>query len=162
MVLAHDFFVDSLLDQQLQIYDKKAHTVDLQVALATALEFETFLRTTSGLGKATQPYHDLQGRKSMVKEKAASMKAHPVSFHGSCWGCCEKEHRRSRCTRERRTRSLDRPSSDAFQPCYKDWQVWPTLERLPQALGSGAGGKRTGWRRGPNPSRPQSPGSRLV
>ncbi|XP_050730508.1 uncharacterized protein LOC127005599 [Eriocheir sinensis] len=120
VVLARDFFVDALHDQQLQIYVKQAHPGDLQVALARALEFEAFLKTTSGLGAAPQPRRDLRGRMAKVKKKAASRKASQEGFHGSCWGCGEKGHRRSRCPRERRTRSLDRLSSDAFQPFCKN------------------------------------------
>ncbi|XP_050697705.1 uncharacterized protein LOC126986067 [Eriocheir sinensis] len=120
VVLARDFFVDALHDQQLQIYVKQAHPGDLQVALARALEFEAFLKTTSGLGAAPQPRRDLRGRKAKVEKKATSRKASPDGFLGSCWGCGKKGHMRSRCPRERRTRSLDRLSSDAFQPCCKD------------------------------------------
>ncbi|XP_050725002.1 uncharacterized protein LOC127002823 isoform X2 [Eriocheir sinensis] len=120
VVLARDFFVDALHDQQLQTYVKQAHPGDLQVALARALEFEAFLKTTSGLGAAPQPRRDLRGRKAKVEKKATSRKASPDGFLGSCWGCGKKGHMRSRCPRERRTRSLDRLSSDAFQPCCKD------------------------------------------
>lgn len=90
IVLARNFFVDALHDQQLQIYVKQAHHGDLQVVLARALEFEAFLKTTSGLGAAAQPRRDLRGRKAKVEKKAASRKASPESFHDSCWGCGEK------------------------------------------------------------------------
>ncbi len=52
VVLPRDSFVDALDDQQLQIYVKQAHPGDLQVTLARALEFEAFLKTTSGQGAA--------------------------------------------------------------------------------------------------------------
>ncbi|KAK3878809.1 hypothetical protein Pcinc_016619 [Petrolisthes cinctipes] len=45
-VLAHDYFVDALQDQQLQIYMMQAQPSDVQMALAKALEFESFLRAT--------------------------------------------------------------------------------------------------------------------
>ena len=119
VVLARDFFVDALQDQQLQIYVKQAHPEDLQVALARALEFEAFLKATSGLGPAAQPRRDLRGRKAKV-EKIALRKVSPSTFQGLCWGCGEVGHRRSQCQRERRTRPLNRTDSDAFQQCCKD------------------------------------------
>lgn len=97
IVLARNFFVDALHDQQLQIYVKQAHHGDLQVVLARALEFEAFLKTTSGQEAAAPPCHDLQIQMAKVMMKAASRKASPEGFHGSCWGCGEKGHRRSRC-----------------------------------------------------------------
>ena len=120
VVLARDFFVDALQDQQLQIYVKQAHPGDLQVALARALEFEAFLQTTSNQGAAANPHHDFRGRKAKVQETSASRRASPEVFRGNCWSCGEKGHQRSRCQRGRRTRSLDRSSSGAFQTCCKD------------------------------------------
>ncbi|XP_042878205.1 putative golgin subfamily A member 6-like protein 19 [Penaeus japonicus] len=75
VVLARDFFVDALQDQHLQIYVKQAHPEDLQVALARALEFEAFLKGTSGLEPAAQNRRDLWGRK--VKMKAVSRRVWP-------------------------------------------------------------------------------------
>ena len=90
------------------------------MTLARALEFEAFLKATGGLVEAARPHLDLRGRKAKV-EKAALKKVSRERFRGACWGCGEKEHRRSRCPRERRTRSLDRLSTGTFQPCYKDY-----------------------------------------
>ncbi len=42
--------MDALDNQQLQSHVKQAHPGDLQVVLARALEFEAFLKTTSGQG----------------------------------------------------------------------------------------------------------------
>ncbi|KAK8389762.1 hypothetical protein O3P69_009038 [Scylla paramamosain] len=67
VVVARDSFIDALDDQQLQIYVKQAHPGDLQVALVRALEFEAFLKTTSGQGAAAQPRRDLRGRKEKLK-----------------------------------------------------------------------------------------------
>lgn len=120
VVLARDSFVDALNDQQLQIYVKQAHPGDLQVALARALEFEAFMKTSGSSAAAAQPRRDLQGRKATVEKKAASREASPDGFRGSCWSCGERGHKRSQCSRGRRTRSLDRLSSDAFQPCCKE------------------------------------------
>ncbi|XP_045111057.1 uncharacterized protein LOC123504537 [Portunus trituberculatus] len=119
VVLARDSFVDALNDQQLQIYVKQAHPGDLQVALARALEFEAFMKTSGSSAAAAQPRRDLQGRKATVEKKAASRRR-ADGFRGSCWSCGERGHKRSQCSRGRRTRSLDRLSSDAFQPCCKE------------------------------------------
>ena len=118
-VLARDAFVDALQDHQLQIYVKQAHPGDLQVALARAMEFEAFLKTSSRLADYAKPRNDVRGRKAKVERKAASRETSP-EFGGRCWGCGEKGHRRDRCPRGRRTRSLDRPKSGGFQTCCKD------------------------------------------
>lgn len=47
VILACDFFFDTLYDQQLQIYFMQVHPGDLQVVLARVLKFEAFLKTTS-------------------------------------------------------------------------------------------------------------------
>lgn len=52
-VLAREFFVDVLQDQQLQIFVKQEHPGDLQVALTRAMKFEALLKT------AVQPRRDL-------------------------------------------------------------------------------------------------------
>ncbi|XP_050705729.1 uncharacterized protein LOC126991077 [Eriocheir sinensis] len=162
VVLARDFFADAVQDQQLQIYIKQAHPGDLQMALARALEFEAFLETTSCLRAAAQPRRDLRGRKTKVEKKAASRKASPDGFHGSCWGCGEKGHRRSRCPRERRTHSLDRLGSDTFQLPARTVAMLATARApAPSQTTWCRQETRTGWRRGPNTSRPQSPGPDL-
>ncbi|XP_042859039.1 uncharacterized protein LOC122245155 [Penaeus japonicus] len=118
VVQARDFFVDTLQDQQLQIYVKQAHPEDLQVVLARALEFEALLEATSGLEPAAQNCRDLWGRK--VKMKAVSWRVSLYRFHISCWGCGEKGHRRSRCPTKWRMHPFSRPDSDAFQQCCKN------------------------------------------
>ena len=125
VVLARNSFIDAVQDQQ--IYFKQA-------------EFEAFLKATGGLGSAARPHCALQGRKAKVEKKAESRKVSPKGFHGSCWGCGEKGHRRSRCPREPRTRSLDWLSTGAFQPCCKNcgesghrYSACPKLKEVAQA-----------------------------
>ena len=48
-VLASDYFVHALQQQQLQIYVRQAHPRDLREALARAMGFESFLHTHHGL-----------------------------------------------------------------------------------------------------------------
>ncbi|MPC43581.1 hypothetical protein E2C01_037231 [Portunus trituberculatus] len=58
-VLSRDAFVDTLEEQQVQIYVKQAHPADVQQALARAMEFEAFLYTTA----AVTPYHRFAAQK---------------------------------------------------------------------------------------------------
>ena len=132
------------------------------MALARALEFEAFLKATGGLGVAARPHRDLRGRKAKV-EKAASRKVSPECFHGACWGCGEKGHKRSQCPRERTTRSLDRLSTGAFQLCCKDCvesghrsSACPKPKEVVQAGNSGRLGK------GPASQPLSVPGPQLV
>jgi len=126
-VLTRDYFVDALQDRELQLYVKQAHPEDVWVALARALELEAFLRTTV-LGGAveaprkTHPTREFRARRAQVGESpeerpGAAGRASPTGFRGICWGCGKKGHRRSDCPGGRRTRSLERPPTAAFQPC---------------------------------------------
>ncbi|MPC81204.1 hypothetical protein E2C01_075811 [Portunus trituberculatus] len=60
MVLSRDAFVDTLEDQQVQIYVKQAHPADVQQVLARAIEFEALLYTTAA---AVMPYHCFAAQK---------------------------------------------------------------------------------------------------
>ncbi|MPC65784.1 hypothetical protein E2C01_059920 [Portunus trituberculatus] len=53
-VLSQDAFIDTLEDQQVQIYVKQAHPADVQQVLARAMEFEAFMYT---IAAAVTPYH---------------------------------------------------------------------------------------------------------
>ena len=161
-VLARDFFVDALQDQQLQIYVKQAHPGDLQVALARALEFEAFLKTTSGLEAASPPRRDLHGRKARVEETPAR-KASPGGFRGVCWRCGERGHRRSQCPGERRTRSPDRLSPDAFRPCCRDCgRAGHRSSSCPASRGMEPAGNTGRLEVGPVPQPPSVTGIHLV
>ncbi|KAG0715491.1 hypothetical protein GWK47_011819 [Chionoecetes opilio] len=61
VVLARDHFVDALIDQRLQIYVKQAHPEDVQVALARALEFESFLHQDAAQAEESE-YRCFQGK----------------------------------------------------------------------------------------------------
>lgn len=119
-VLARDAFVDALQNHQLQIYVKQAHPGDLQVALARAMEFEAFLKTSSCLADYSKPGSDVRGRRAKSERGAVSRESSPAKFGGHCWACGERGHRRDRCSRGRRTRSLDRSKSGDSQACCKD------------------------------------------
>lgn len=119
-ILARDAFVDALQDHQLQIYVKQAHPGDLQVALARAMEFEAFLKTSSHLADYSKPLGDVRGRRAKSERSAVSRESSPAEFGGRCWTCGEKGHRRDRCPRGRRLHSLDRPRSGGFQACCED------------------------------------------
>ncbi|XP_050739169.1 uncharacterized protein LOC127009845 isoform X2 [Eriocheir sinensis] len=117
-------------------------------ALTRALEFEA-LTMTSGLEAAAPPCHDLRGRMAKVKMKAASIKASPEGFRGSCGGCGKRGHRCSRCLGERRTRSLDRPSPDAHQPRCKDCgQSGHRLSACPRPRDAARAGSADGLEKG--------------
>ena len=57
------------------------------MALARALEFQAFLKATSGLYAAAWLHCDLQGRKVKVEKKVVSRKVSPEGFRDACWGC---------------------------------------------------------------------------
>lgn len=124
VVLARDSFVDALQYPKMQMYVKQAHPVDLQAALAQALEYETFTRSTGG-AMATTPeptsprrqhyqIHRVQTQQATTrKDQAAGSR----EFRGTCWRCGQVGHRRSECTEERKTRSLDDPLRSPTSPC---------------------------------------------
>ena len=125
-VLARDHFVDALQQRQLQIYIKQAHPCDLQEALARALEFEAFLRTTGGAPGPSElryseevtalPRH-FRARRAQARENARGRRASPEQFRGDCWGCGQRGHKKSQCGSRRRTRSLEEPRRMVFKPC---------------------------------------------
>ncbi len=53
VVLLKDQLVDMLEDPQLKTYVKQAHVGDLQEALVRTLEFELFIKTSSGRPRET-------------------------------------------------------------------------------------------------------------
>ena len=114
VVLARDSFVDALQDPRVQMYVKQAHPVDLQAALAQALEYEAFTRSTRGaMAAAPEPTsprrHHFQARRARTQQAATggSKAAGPREFRGACWQCGQVGHRRSECKTGRKTRSLD-------------------------------------------------------
>ena len=121
-VLASDHFVHALQQQQLQIYVKQAHPRDLREALARAMEFESFLHTTGCEEEAVRPRRDFRARRMQMEKPAAAKpteaeRTSAGEFRGSCWGCGERSHMRSRCPRGRRTHSLDRLPPYNFEFC---------------------------------------------
>ncbi|KAK4309251.1 hypothetical protein Pmani_019103 [Petrolisthes manimaculis] len=97
-VLARDHFVDALQDQQLQIYVMQAHPSDVQMALAKALEFESFLRATSTRMTTVGPQSEVRALWTKgPRDEAAAGKDSPKEFQGACWECGERGHRRSTC-----------------------------------------------------------------
>jgi len=125
-VLARDCFVDALQDQQLQIYVKQAHPQDVQEALARASEMEAFLSTTGGapglatprhaVGTATLPRH-FTARRTQTGKIDSRREASPEGFRGTCWGCGQVGHKRSKCGQPRRSRSLEDSRQRPFRPC---------------------------------------------
>jgi len=119
-VLARDHFVDALGSQQVQIYVKQAHPVDVQAALARAMEFEAFLRTTGGPVAPAAPYRHLRARRTQTQRALPQKRrsGSPGEFRGACWKCGQRGHRRSECKGERRTRSLEElPTYSSPPPC---------------------------------------------
>ncbi|KAK3882385.1 hypothetical protein Pcinc_013251 [Petrolisthes cinctipes] len=87
-VLARDYFVDALQDQQLQIYVMQAHPSDVQMALAKALEFESFLRATGMRMATVGPQPEVRALWTKVpRDEAAAGKDSPKEFQGACWEC---------------------------------------------------------------------------
>lgn len=120
VVLTRDHFVDALQDRNLQLYVKQAHPMDVQEALARALELEAFLYTSVGGGAMEEPRRAPPTRE-FCAQRAQVMPVteggSPTGFRGSCWGCGEQGHMRSRCPRRRRTRPLERPATNPFRSC---------------------------------------------
>ena len=58
----------ALQQQQLQIYAKQAHPQDLREALARAMEFESFLHTTSYEEEAGKPRRDFWARRTQMEK----------------------------------------------------------------------------------------------
>ena len=114
VVLLRDQFVDALEDPQLKIYVKQAHVANLQEALARALEFESFVKTSSGRNSFDVERRAVRARKGKVRwpEKTAWEK-----FNGLCWTCSRKGHMRRDCPEARRSRSWDRGQQYVYKPC---------------------------------------------
>ena len=112
-VLARDNFLDALQFQKMQMYVKQAHPEDLQAALAQALEYEAFMRSTGGVLTAPEPAsprrRHFQTRRVQTQPVATrkGKAAGPRVFRGACWQCGQVGHRRSECKEGRKTRSLD-------------------------------------------------------
>ncbi|MPC68538.1 hypothetical protein E2C01_062740 [Portunus trituberculatus] len=81
-LLMRDQFIDALEDAQLQIYEKQAHVANLQEALAWALEFESFVKTSTGRSR-TDSKRNQRYRRSRVKDGPRKSRARP--FRGACW-----------------------------------------------------------------------------
>ena len=127
VVLARDSFVDALQYPKMQMYVKQAHPVDLQAALAQALEYEAFTRSTGGAmattPEPTSPRRQHFQTRRVQTQQAATRKdraAGSREFRGACWRCGQVGHRRSECKEGRKTRSLDdlRPRSPTSPCCW--------------------------------------------
>lgn len=87
-MLARDHFVDVLRDQQLPIYVKQAHPEDLQIALARALEFESFLQSTN-YDVSLVPHRNIRVSRARAQESISPEKVREGRIEGACWGCGE-------------------------------------------------------------------------
>ena len=116
IVLACDHFVDDLGDQQLQIYVKQAHPENVQITLARALEFESFLRTTGNVGEPTFPRRAFQACRTQTNSLFKKRRTSPRAFKGTCWECGETGHKQSQCGQAKMTRSLEELHSPDFPP----------------------------------------------
>ncbi|KAG0713978.1 hypothetical protein GWK47_015006 [Chionoecetes opilio] len=129
-----EHFVDALQNRELQLYIKQAHPKDVREALARALELEAFMCTSVG-GVSTMaparpfPTHEFRARRvqapSPPRRKPPTYgRSSPGGTRGPCWGCGQKGHWLYQCTRVQRSRSLERPAPNAFQPCCKNCEEY--------------------------------------
>ena len=158
-ILLRDQFVDALQDQQLQIYVLQAHVVNMQQALARALEYESFIK--KGVpGVRKEPKGETYVRRNQMRGRG---QLHG-RFGGRCWGCGQQGHRRHECTaapRSPRSLSADRGRQGSPSPCC--WECGETghLARTCPTAGvtrRQGNGARLGQRGvgQPRPSRPHS------
>ncbi|KAG0710289.1 hypothetical protein GWK47_023141 [Chionoecetes opilio] len=94
-VLLRDQFVDALDDQQLKVYVMQAHVGDLQEALARALEFESFVQSSSARPRLDQVRRDFRSRRSQVRSRVEE--GATGSFPGECWSSRRMGHMRRNC-----------------------------------------------------------------
>ncbi|KAG0718706.1 hypothetical protein GWK47_007516 [Chionoecetes opilio] len=160
VVLARDHFVDALIDQRLQIYVKQAHPEDVQVALARALEFESFLRTSGDVTEPTFPRRAIRARRAQTKTPPRQRRASTDAFKGSCWGCGRTGHKRGPVWAGGNDAIVGRAAPSHLPALLLE--LWPAGPRNPRtADNQGPCNKREtrpGWVRGPRPSHhPTSP-----
>lgn len=116
-LLMRDQFIDALEDAQSQIYVKQAHVANLQEALARALEFESFVKTSAGRSR-TDSERNQRYRRSRAKDGPGRSRARP--FRGACWNCKETGHRKQDCRRSpapARSHSAEQVGQYVYQPC---------------------------------------------
>ena len=137
-MLLRDQFADALQDAQLQVYVKQAHVDNLQDALARALEFESFMKT-SAISARRYERADVQPRRSQVRGRVKKRRG--GQFGGSCWGCGREGHRRQDCPdtpRSPRSLSADRGRQGASRPCcWECGQPGHMARSCPEARSSG-------------------------
>ena len=93
-VLVRDHFVDALGNQQVKIYVKQAHPVDVHTALAKAMEFEVFLHTTGRPLAPVAPSHH-RTRRIQTQEAQQMESGSLAELKGVCWRCKQWNHKRS-------------------------------------------------------------------
>ena len=135
-LLARDCFVDTLQDSRLQIYEKQAHSKDVQEALSRASEMEAFLRTTADAPRLVLPRYEggadalprhVRARRVTTDKTSRRQRENPGGFRGACWGCGKVGHKRGQCGQPRRSRSLEDTSRMTFRPCC--WSCGQTGHR---------------------------------
>ncbi|KAG0714605.1 hypothetical protein GWK47_013784 [Chionoecetes opilio] len=94
-VLLRDQFVDALDDQQLKVYVMQVHVGDLQEALARALEFESFVQSSSARPRLDQVRRDFRARRSQRRSRVEE--GATGSLPGECWSCRRMGHTRRSC-----------------------------------------------------------------
>ena len=155
-LLLRDQFVEALRDhEQLQIYVLQAHVSDMQQALARALEFESFLRSTAGRSRRDSG-GEMRVRGAQVKRRGKERRG--GGFGGRCWSCGQQGHTRRECAaapRSPRSRSAERGRQRAPSTCC--WECGETghLARSCPARNPG-NGPGLGHRAGQPTGRPHS------
>lgn len=159
-LLMRDQFIDALEDAQLQIYVKQAHVANLQAALAMALEFESFVKTSAGRTK-TDLERNHHFRRSRAKDGPGRNSAR--QFRGACWNCREKGHKKQDCRRSpapTRSRSAEQVGQYEYQPCcWGCGQLGHLSRSCPQKTQAGrrTSAGNTTWLEGGAAHQPSSP-----
>lgn len=161
-ILLRDQFVDALDDQQLQVYVKQAHVGDLQEALARALEFESFVQSSSVRPRADQARREFRAQRGCVRSRGEGTVRR--SFSGECWDCRRVGHMWRDCPTANRSLPGEQQSTgvdeNGCRGCGRTVQPASSSPRAEREGGSsspGNGGRLDGrGQRQPSPTRPQS------
>ena len=113
------------------------------------------------LAAQNPPHRHIPARRAQVQQ-GRRRRTSSGEFSGSCWKCGQRDHRRSECRGERRTRSLEdvrtlSPTRVCCENCRRQGHPRATCWQLKDVMMVGGNANRLGGRTAVQPSRSRTP-----